>query len=581
VAGRSGFSARAALPLVLAFAFSVTHEGVGAQNRAEALPACEGRIVSEIAITPRDPSFLSFPQFLRPLARGVGLHHTTSRAEAVGSFVLLEVGEACTERQRAESERILRLQPFLADATVRTVPDSLGGVRVEIETVDEIPTVFRMAFRGLEPSWVRFGNGNVDGRGLRLAADVERGFAYRAGVGISATAYQAFGRPYTLSFAARRAPLGSTVSIALGRPFFTDLQRHAWHLGFSNLNRYVRFSPPDGDAPSLGVKRRFWDVGGVRRLGIGRYIAFAGALVTSEHVTPASRSVIVSDSGLVADTAGVLGGPFPSFRNLRLNAVVGVRALSFRTVRGFDALAAVQDVATGVQLGAVLGWGVPRFGDPADRAGDRLVAVDLYAGRGSATQFAGLRVESEARLDPATGRWDSMVGSGRLAWYLKPAAAHVVVGGAEFGGARRQRVPFQLMLGDPQGGVRGYGDSRSSGAVRAVFRLEERWTIGSPTEHAAFGLSTFGDAGRVWAGDAPFGTDTGTKVGLGLGLLATFPPESPRLWRLDVAVPVSSDPHAGWEIRLTSSWTRSFWREPDDVARGRAGTAPSTSFGWP
>jgi hemolysin activation/secretion protein len=209
------------------------------------------------------------------------------------------------------------------------------------------------------------------------------------------------------------------------------------------------------------------------------------------------------------------------------------------------------------------------------------VAVDLYAGRGSATQFAGLRVEGEARLDPATGRWDSMVGSGRLAWYLKPASAHVVVASAEFGGARRQRVPLQLMLGDPQGGVRGYGDSRSSGAVRAVFRLEERWTIGGPTEHGAFGLSTFGDVGRVWAGDAPFGTDTRTKVGLGLGLLATFPPESPRLWRLDVAVPVSSDPHAGWEIRLTSSWTRSFWSEPDDVAKGRAGTAPSTIFGWP
>jgi hypothetical protein len=33
------------------------------------------------------------------------------------------------------------------------------------------------------------------------------------------------------------------------------------------------------------------------------------------------------------------------YRNLRVNAVAGVRALSFMTVRGFDALTAAQDVA--------------------------------------------------------------------------------------------------------------------------------------------------------------------------------------------------------------------------------------------
>ena len=36
-----------------------------------------------------------------------------------GSFLLLSAGQPCTERLRAESERILRFQPFLADATVR------------------------------------------------------------------------------------------------------------------------------------------------------------------------------------------------------------------------------------------------------------------------------------------------------------------------------------------------------------------------------------------------------------------------------------------------------------------------------
>ena len=52
-----------------------------------------------------------------------------------------------------------------------------------------------------------------------------------------------------------------------------------------------------------------------------------------------------------------------------------------------------------------------------------------------------------------------MIGSGRLAWYVKPAAAHVVISSLELSGERGERVPFQLALGDRQGGVRGYSAS--------------------------------------------------------------------------------------------------------------------------
>jgi hypothetical protein len=533
--------------------------------------------VSEIVITPRDPSFLALPQRLRPLARAVGLHHTTTKPDVIGRFMLLEVGGPCTEERRAETERILRLQPFLADATVRAVASPLGGARIEVETVDEIPTVFGVRLDGVLPSAIRFGNGNVGGQGLHLAARVERGFAYRNGVGVEATAHQAFGRPYTLSLVAERAPLGSTLSVALGHSFLTDLHRTAWHVGFRDVTQYVSFTPPEGDPLSLEVERRLWSGGGVRRIGLGRQSAFIGVLVTAEAVRTGSPGV-VADSGFAADTTGALGGPLPSYRNMRLNAVLGVRSLSFLAGRGFDALTAVQDLATGLQLGAVLGQGVPRVGDLDD---DRFVAVDLYAGRASGTALVALWLRGEARWDTRSDRWDSMIGSGRMAWYIKPSPDHVLVGSAEFAGGQRPRVPFQLMLGDREGGVRGYAAARLGGAARTVFRLEERWSIGGLTRHAEVGLSGFADAGWVWAGDAQFGTDSRLKVGVGVGLLAAFPPQSPRLWRLDVAVPVSADPHARWEVRLSSSWTRSPWREPDDVARTRAGAAASRIFRWP
>lgn len=539
---------------------------------------CDGLVVSEIVVRSHDPSFLSFPPRLRPFARAVGLHHTTSREGTILSFVLLEEGEECTEQKRAETERILRLQPFLADATVRAVTEPPGGVRIEIETTDEIPTVFGMRFRGMAPSALRVGNANVDGQGIHLSGRIERGFAYRTAFGIQATAYQSFGRPYTLSFVAERARLGSTLSIALGHPFLTDLQRTAWHVGSQSMTRYLPFLRPDDDPLFLKVERNLWNIGGVRRLGVGRYSAFVGGLVTAESVEPARDAVIVSDSGLVRDETGALGGPSPSYRNLRVHVVMGVRALSFMPVRGFDALEGTQDMATGLQLGAVVGQGISWFGARED---DFFLAADLYAGHGSPTSFGGLTIEGQARRDPATRRWDSALASGRLAWYFKPAPAHLLITSVELGAGWRQRVPFQLALGDREGGVRGYASSRRAGAVRTVVRLEERWAVGPLTRHGSFGVAGFVDGGRVWAGDAPFGADSGARVGIGVGLLAAFPPESRRLWRLDVAFPASSDPDAGWEVRFASTSTRSFWREPRDVARGRAGSAPSTIFAWP
>lgn len=531
---------------------------------------CDGQTVSAITITPHDPSFLRVPRLVRPLARAVGLDHATTKTEVIRRFLLLEVGGPCSATRLEESRRILRRQPFLADATVRAVPDTVGGVRIEVETFDEIPTILSLRLRDWQPAAFRFGNGNLGGLALSVATRVERGYHYRTGAGVEVAAYQAFGRPYTLALVAYRAPLGSTLTLALGHAFITDLQRSAWHVGYSNVNAYTSFVRPDTGVVSLGVVRRFADVGSVLRLGFGRRVGFVGGLLTYERVSPAAQAVVITDSGLVADTSAALGGPFARYQDVRLNAVVGVRNLSFLEVRGFDALAAAQDVARGFQFGAVVGQG-----------DDTFLAADLYAGVGSARAFGGLRVEAEARRDPGAKRWDSMVASGRLAWYWKPSDAHVVLVSNELSGGWRVRTPFQLRLGAVPGGVRGYADSRVVGAVRNVARVEGRWSLGRVTRHAGVGIASFADAGAVWAGDAPFGVNSGVKAGVGVSLLAAAPLRSKRLWRLDFTVPVSADAHAGWEVRLTTVWAGGFWSEPRDVARARSGAAPSLIFTWP
>jgi hypothetical protein len=235
-------------------------------------------------------------------------------------------------------------------------------------------------------------------------------------------------------------------------------------------------------------------------------------------------------------------------------------------------------VATGIQVGAIVGRSIEVFGA---RDADVFLAAEIHAGTGSPRSFAALQAEGEARHDLDTHRWDAMVASGRGAWYAKPFPAFLVIASGGFSGGWRARFPFQLRLGDRQGGVRGFHGSLDAGAVRGVAGLETRWSIGQLTRHVAVGIAGFTDAGRVWAGDAPFGIDSRVKIGVGMGLLAAIPPQSRRLWRLDVALPVSPDAHAGWEIRLTAVRASGFWREPGDVARIRAGAAPGTVFTWP
>jgi hypothetical protein len=560
-----------------AYRLAIAAAILGLPNVCAAAVPCDGTIVTSIEIRPVAPSFVNFPAHLRPLVRAAGVFHTTTETSTISHLLLLRVGEHCSERARAESERVLRLQPFLAAATVSAMPDSSGGTRIEIETVDEIPTIVGIAMRGAQPSRLLLGNGNAGGEGILFTAQGERGFAYRSGAAIHVIDYAAFGGPYRLELLTERAPLGGTFDVALGHAFLTDLQRTAWHVGYADLDNYVPIVRPDRADLSLQSQRWLWDAGGVRRLGIGRFSMFVGALITHERVAPAHDLVTIADTGLVADTSR-LAQRLVNYSNVRANAVVGVRALQFMQARGFDALAGVQDVATGVQLGALVGRGIPRLGGSDD---DVFLSTDLYAGLGSATSFFALRVEGEAREPRRTGHWDSLIGSGRVAWYLKPSPHNLFIVDGEYTGGGRTRVPFQLLLGDPEGGVRGYGLSHVVGAMRAVGRLEERWLVGRPKGRLAVGVASFADAGRVWAGDAPFGMDSKIRVGVGAGLLVAAPAESKRLWRLDLAAPISADRYARRQLRLSVVQSLGFWREPRDIARARAGAAPSTIFAWP
>jgi hypothetical protein len=99
---------------------------------------------------------------------------------------------------------------------------------------------------------------------------------------------------------------------------------------------------------------------------------------------------------------------------------------------------------------------------------------------------------------------------------------------------------------------------------------------------ASFGVAGFAEAGKLWAGDSPFGVDTPLSASVGFSVLGAAPPQSRRMWRLDFAFPVKGESRGRVEVRLTSlDLTRTFRVEPRDIYNSRERSVPSNVFNWP
>ena len=541
---------------------------------------CAGLQVTEIAIDAGRPDFRGIFAWWRKFARFLGLHHETTEPGLIRRFVTLDPGRPCTEFRRAESERILRAQPYLADAVVVTERDG-DGVRVEVSTVDEVPVVAGARASGREIRAVNLGTVNFAGSGMHVEGRWERHKARRQGFGGKIAHPQVLGRPYAFVIDGMRRTLGETFLVTLSHPFYTDLQRIAWHSGYSVVRDHVPLRRPDDSALLQPVDRWMWNVGGVIRFGPPRRLVLIGGMLLGERVAP-RHEFFLEDSATarlvpVSDTGGVRR--YDAYDATHVAGVLGVRALTFSRMRGLDALAAEQDVGLGTQIGATAGVQA-LFRNPLREA---FAAVDAYTGARTARSFFGARVEAETRIDIERQEWRHMVASGRGAWYFQPRVRWTSELSVEGAGAWRTIFPFQLELGERRGGLRGHARSYEAGGQRVLARLEQRLDLGRyQRTRAAYGVGVFTEAGRMWAGDVPFGVTTPTRTSVGVALLGAVPARSQRTLRAELAIPVTRGEGAAAELRFTvREPARGFWFDPPRIRWARLSALPEQIFTWP
>ena len=541
--------------------------------------ACKGERISRIEIDANPPFRITGTNIWQRVGRWAAKEHVTTKEAVIRRYLAMQLGDRCTEVRRAESERILRAQPFIADATVLAYDDGQGGVSLTVTTVDEVSLLVGVGIGG--GSGVHsllLGEDNLLGGALHAETGWKKA-THRDIYAARVVDYQFLGRPYQLRLEGGRRELGSDWATELAHPFLTDLQRVSWRTTAGNTNGYFYFRRPDALPAAIRLERSYSDIGGVVRIGppLGR-LALVGGSISFEDESPATSPIIVTDTALVADTSQALINRYTKHQTARLNALWGIRNIDFVRVSGFDALEGTQDLRTGVQLATLLGKGA-RFLRGNER--DWFGSSELYLGTATPISFAALDVAGEGRRDE-DGNWDGMLAHGRGALYLKPINRHTMITDLEWSAGWRQRIPFQLTFADRDGGLRGFRSADVGGARRMVGHFEDRYLIGRRKQIATIAVAGFFEAGKIWAGDSPFGVNTPVYASAGVSLLAASPPQSRRTFRADLAFPVRGPRGHGWEVRLTTTdLTRAFRVEPRDIANNRERSVPPSVFSWP
>lgn len=574
--------ARCKLTLVVALAaFYPVGAGSAQQPATDSSSHCDGKLVYAVDVKTDRPSFKGAMVWWRRIARKLGLHHETTSEGLVRRFVTLDPGRGCTEFRRTESERILRAQPYLAEANI-VATQTGDSVLVGVSTVDEVPVIAGARLRGSHVEAFNLGTMNLLGAGMHVEGRWQDGRVYRDGFGGRLSHNQIFGRPYSIAFEGDRYPIGEAYSTALSHPFITDLQRIAWHAGFTTSKDFARLRRPDRAQLVMPLDRSIWDVGGVVRLGPPRRLYLIGGVVLGQHFMPGNElsqvDTITGRFTPIAPPPPVGVRQYDRYDATSVAAVLGVRALTFTRMR-LDAIESEQDVATGTQVGTLIGT-APLSGS---FLGNGFTAIDAYAGGRSRRNFVGARAEIESRVDLQRRDWEHLIASGRAAWYFKPTRRWTSEVSIEGGAGWRTLLPFQLDLGDRNGGVRGYARSLEAGAQRLLVRGEQRFDLARYQKtRAAIGAAFFADAGKIWAGDVPFGVTTPARTSVGAALLAAIPARSQRTIRAEVALPLDRTLGARPELRfVVREPARGFWFDPPRVRWARLSTVPEQIFSWP
>jgi outer membrane protein assembly factor BamA len=527
--------------LVAANAFPDTPE-VPTPEELEA----SGAIIGEIIYEKQNVFDPSQPGENKSLYRLANRWHVITRDSVIRNQLLFRSRDQFQARLLDESERILRQNAFLYDASVDPVRYANGTVDILIRTRDLwtlMPGLSVSRSGGENRTRFSLSERNLLGRGVSLR------LSHTENVDRDSTSFQYFdknlGRSWTSLFLGLADNSdGETADLRLVRPFYALDAR--WSAGgtFFDDAREVSFYELGEEAAEYQVESNThklfygWS-GGLRNGWTRRWTA----------------GFVYDDRQFSTVDNGELPPLVPENRRLAY-PFIGVEILEdrFEATSNRDQIERTEDFFLGTRLWASLGYADEAFG--ADRQ-SLLYRVEASRGFGSIRKKALLfSATVDGRLDDGDSANAQVTASARFYNQITDKRLFFMIAEARHG--RALDLDNYAELGGDNG-LRGYPLRYQTGESKFLLTAEQRYfTDWYPFKLVRVGGALFADIGRTW-GESPLGErPVGWLKDVGFGLRLVPTRASGRdVIHIDVAFPLDGDSSID-DVQLLIESKRSF-----------------------
>jgi hypothetical protein len=533
----------AAVSIALLFARPARGQGDAAGS------TCPTRRISRIVIENGDAFSRDTlePKVIRLASSLASALHVRTRSSFIRKELLFREGDCLDSLRLAESQRLLANYRFLRSARI-TVDPGADAV-VHVATRDEWSATLDLDViydDGLKLEDVDLTERNFIGLGMR--AQIRRTERReRLDEFYSFGIPRAFGRAdATVYYGGSRA--GAVYGQSLSYPFVGEVGRASATESSSHSLDFVTYvGGADQQYSHVQIPRQrdFLELAAARRFGkAGRATVF-GASVSHERWISTGAPIFITKANFGGGTTAPVALTPPIARqvgdgSLTLASLqLGTRRFRYVEMEGLDGVRDVQSVDIGYNAGVSLGKGLmvaaPRGVPPiTDAYGHAHASFGQLFG----ASFVHGAVTAQAAHTGSAWRdvqaHADLVGYGRASWL----PAQTIFFRWSAGGAWSTRNPHQLTLGG-RDGVRSMRDDEVPGGHRMVVFLEDRVKLGWPNWSALdLGATVFADAGRTWAGDAPFGENSPWFASAGVGVRIGVPRGTHGVIRPDIVWPL-------------------------------------------
>lgn len=486
--------------------------------------------------------------------------HMKTKGSFIRREILVKKGDCYDPFLLEESGRLLRQYRFIARATVTAVDLPDGSKKVVVETQDDWTTKVDLGVsldQGLQLEVLDLSEENLLGRGIETSVFLRQRNEQRD-VGGRLGIPHLFGTRMYGALQAGRTRVGTFLDQSVSYPFVGQVGKVSFGESFQRDDELFPYSTGDTKPYEhllLPLLDRRVEARAAFRVGRPGHLTMFGLAISRKKLDfdgfPGNVKITEGSGyahivGAPPGAAGVLTGQTHARSTTGVSLLLGQQNVHYVKERGLDALDGEMDVRLGTDVEARVGRSIDASPTPHQNGADAIVsAFQLYGGGdlGPSLFFANAQIQGRKVLSGGTrgDGWHDIIGELDLYSYIRSRhLPHQTVFARLSGaGGWSMATPFQLTLGG-RTSVRGLPLEAYPGARRVLLTVEDRIFIPWPAPDLFdTGFTLFGDAGRTWSGDVPFGVGSGAWRGtLGFGLRFGFPSGTRNLLRADLAFPV-------------------------------------------